>query len=371
MKKTFLLLSSFLAVAAMAQAKEIVTAPIENSKEIIVEAIVVEEIVQKFKPSGNADLSYTYYGEDEHDSADYGRAQFQGNLKFTENQKLEWRIREYRAFQAAENKYHPNERRIADHGDFSDMRFRYYYNTGYLGDSKVDLTHRLEYRTYTGSNGMEQFILDDGNNANILRAKDSQYAEYTARFEFKDYVSEWTPDWFENNMFIIAPAYRYGWSTNDSNYYNRMGANLYSTYEMPLGFSFEFNLYGYYQAYGQEKKLYNSNETTDNLWALDVEAYLYWSHTLYTMDQWKVSANFEGGYDPYSFRTENTTGGSSKNTYELYMEPNVKVDYKATDDVTVYGMVHAKYVNWTEQNQSDAKDWTWQPRVTVGFKTLF
>lgn len=367
MNKTALFLATFTTLASLSYGKEVSIAPIT-----IIET--QEIIVDKFKPNGNADLSYTYYGQDEHNSKDYGRLQFLGEINMTEKQNIEWRIREYRAFQNQDNKY-DGERKISDHGDFSDMRFRYHYNTGFLGNSKINLTHRLEYRTYTGNKDGQILYDSDSNPVNSLVAKDSQYIDYTARLEFKDYISNYTPDWFKNTSFVLAPRYRYGWASNDSDYYNRLGLNMYSNFDMPYGFSFEFNLYGYYQDYGQDKSTYTKNGikngTTSDLWALEMEAYLYWTHLLWSNSNWKLSANFEGGYDPYTFNSERTSNQGSKNSYELYAEPSLKADYAITDSMSVYGMVHAKYFNWDYQNQSNARDWVWQPRVTLGIKTTF
>ena len=117
MKKSMLLVGAFLAVAAMAQAKEVVPAPVvvEEAPVQIVEkeVIVYRDKEEGFRPNGYVDLQYRYYGDTEGNGTNYSskpadsradgwntnnnysRIQFQGNINMTEKQNLEWRIRGY------------------------------------------------------------------------------------------------------------------------------------------------------------------------------------------------------------------------------------------------------------------------------------
>ncbi|MGL5797545.1 MAG: major outer membrane protein FomA, partial [Cetobacterium sp.] len=66
MKKLALLLGSLLVVGATASAKEFVVAPVEVSKEVVVVAEPVVEVVEEaFRPFGYAGLEYRAYGETE------------------------------------------------------------------------------------------------------------------------------------------------------------------------------------------------------------------------------------------------------------------------------------------------------------------
>ncbi|MGL5355969.1 MAG: major outer membrane protein FomA, partial [Cetobacterium sp.] len=68
MKKLALLLGSLLVVGTAVQAKEVLVAPVEVSKEIIVIAEpVVEEVVvaPEFRPTGYLGLEYKAYGNTE------------------------------------------------------------------------------------------------------------------------------------------------------------------------------------------------------------------------------------------------------------------------------------------------------------------
>ena len=60
-----------------------------------------------------------------------------GKINMTEKQALEYRIRTY-------DELDKEDDRIKKSG--TDTRLRYFYNHGYLGDSKVNLTSRVHYR---------------------------------------------------------------------------------------------------------------------------------------------------------------------------------------------------------------------------------
>lgn len=63
MKKLSILLGSLLIVGAVAQAKEVVAAPVvEEVQEVIVQPVELVE-APEFKPSGYVDLQYKYYGK--------------------------------------------------------------------------------------------------------------------------------------------------------------------------------------------------------------------------------------------------------------------------------------------------------------------
>ncbi|MGL5644576.1 MAG: major outer membrane protein FomA, partial [Cetobacterium sp.] len=120
MKKLALLLGSLLVVGATASAKEAVVAPVEVSKEVVVVADVVEEVVveEAFRPSGYIGLEYRAYGETEghgdkivrnaqgnlsdtnQDTWNRGannraRLQTTFGVQMTENSRLEGRVRDY------------------------------------------------------------------------------------------------------------------------------------------------------------------------------------------------------------------------------------------------------------------------------------
>ena len=165
MRKLALLLGS-LVVVASASAKEVVPAPVvvEEAPVQIVEkeVIVYRDKEEGFRPNGNVDLQYRVYGTTENKEAhenkwatddNYSRLQLSGKIQMTENQKLEYRVRNWNSIEAS------NDESVKD--DSKEVRLRYFYNHGNLGDSKINLTSRVEYKDLTD---------------------DAQYIEYQPRF---------------------------------------------------------------------------------------------------------------------------------------------------------------------------------------------
>ena len=375
MRKLALLLGSLLVVAS-ASAKEVVPAPVvveEAPVQVIEkEVIVYRDKEEGFRPNGFVDLQYRYYGKTEgqedkfktkSETTDgngnwntgnkYSRIQFSGKINMTEKQTLEYRIRDYNAVTTHEG----------NGKDGTDTRLRYFYNHGNLGDSKVNLTSRIHYR-------------DNGHD------DDSQELEYQARFNFADYM--FNNDFVKTTDFVVAPKYKYAWLNSDD-YDNQIGVDLYTMHEFPLGFSFEFNVYATQHFYGKDQAT-GANSTVDDNFGVDVEAYLYNTTNLYSNGKLNVDFYFEGGFDPYSWNSENvlkreyrtnnfSTAKADKTTYEdskyrLYAWPQIITSYNVTDSFKTYVSLGAEYTNGYKY-ESDAQDWRWQPVAVVGFKTTF
>ena len=367
MKKSLLLVGAFLAVTAMAQAKEIVPAPIvveETPVQIVEKEVIVyrDREPEGFKPNGYVDLQYRYYGEAEElnyknndVNNNYGRTQLLGKINMTEKQSLEYRVRSYNDWNSATNKDNRGEKG-------TQTRLRYFYDHGNLGDSKVDLISRLEYKKDTD---------------------DVQSLEYQARFNIADYL--FNNDFIKTTSFTFAPKYKYKWSSNTDNYENILGLNLFTMNQLPLGFSFEFNLYGDQHFYG-ERKATGVTDTVKNNTSLTMEAYLYNTTNLYANDDVSVDFYFEGGFDPYKWNSEKIqrtlkVGATDKidaanynyyhNSYQVYAYPQLIANYKITPNLNVYTSLGAEYRNWAYTSEKSAKDWRWQPTAVVGFRTTF
>ena len=69
--------------------------------------------------------------------------------------------------------------------DDTQVRLRYFYDHGNLGDSKVNYTSRIHYEDQDGS----------------------QKLEYSARFNFAEYM--FNNDFVKTTDFTIAPLYKY------------------------------------------------------------------------------------------------------------------------------------------------------------------
>ena len=246
--------------------------------------------------------------------------------------------------------------------DGTEARFRYFYNHGNLGDSKVNLTSRIHYQ-------------DNGHD------DDTQELEYQARFNFADYM--FNNDFVKTTDFVVAPKYKYAWLNSDD-YDNQIGVDLYTMHEFPLGFSFEFNVYATQHFYGKDQAT-GANSTVDDNFGVDVEAYLYNTTNLYSNGKLNVDFYFEGGFDPYSWNSENVLKREYKanylsedvtktkyedSKYRLYAWPQIITSYNVTDSFKTYVSLGAEYTNGYKY-ESDAQDWRWQPVAVVGFKTTF
>ena len=373
MKKLAIVLGSLVALSTVASAKEVIVEPVEVVEPTIVYQEKIVYITEKPVKRGTLDLSYKYYGRDEHDSGEYGRLQFQGDLQMTENQKLEYRIRSYNTLNSPMSMTGSTDDMVGNFGNSEDLRFRYLYNHGDLGGSKVNLTSRIHYQKTGADNG-----LDVGDISNGILGK-SQEVEYQARFNFVEYMS-WTPSWFKNTEMILAPKYQYAWGGNDSNYNNTFGIDLYSKFDLGYGFTTEFNLYSGWRDHGSKSDAGNFDE-----YVLDIEAYLYYDRELWTSGALVLEFEFEGGLDPYSTGERssrkagiNTIGMTSadwfagrSSEYQLYAMPSFKLTYNATENFKSYVSVGAEYKNWRVTSASKAQNWTWMPQATVGFNVTF
>ena len=360
MRKLALLLGSLLVVAS-ASAKEVVPAPVVV-EEAPVQVIEKEVIVYRdkevgFRPNGYVDLQYRYYGDTEGKNKgswngganNYSRTQLQGKINMTEKQALEYRVRNYNDLNSSSAK----ESGVSTRNSGADVRLRYFYNHGNLGDSKVNLTSRVHYRDRDDLSG-------------------AQEVEYQARFNFAEYM--FNNDFIKTTNFVVAPKYKYVWeASNDDNYDNRLGFDIASFHELPYGFSFELNFYVDQHFYGKDQEFDGGRKFKDKNFTVDMEAYLYNTTNLYTNGNVGIDFNFEGGYDAYNWSQEKKFGTDKDENakYSLYALPTIQVNYQATPNVVVYAAAGAEYRNWDITGNGEASHWRWQPTVFAGFKTTF
>ena len=354
MRKLALLLGS-LVVVASASAKEVVPAPVvvEEAPVQIVEkeVIVYRDKEEGFRPNGNIGLEYRAFGETEgqdcgdwssSDGDNYGRVQLSGAINMTEKQRLEFRVRNWNSLD--------QENKLKTRKNGNETRLRYFYNHGNLGDSKVNLTSRVEYKDTS-----------------------KQKLHYQARFDFAEYL--FNNDFVKTQYFQIQPGYTYEWKDgNDSQYDSQVNLDLETMFSLPLGFNFEFNVYNTLHNYGS-KDYYDGKATyieepSDN-YTVDVEAKIYKSVELYATEKTTLSLTFEGGYDDYSWSREDLVQKDHNFTYSVYANPFLRVDHQATEFVSLFAEVGAEYRNWAESNQCAAQDWRWQPVAAAGFNVAF
>lgn len=365
MKKLALFLGSLLIVGTAVQAKEVVAAPVEVSKEVIVVAEpVVEEVVVEvapaFRPTGYVGLEYRAYGDTEghgdsikwntntnaaDDNQDewnrgankYSRLQTTFGVQATEKFLFEGRIRDYNNLERNDK-----DRNVTSkNGTETRLRAYYQHNDWF--------TSRVQYR-------------DEEDN--------SQNVEYQARFGV--YKNE---GGLLSSLLLAPKVYHSFPEDGGSDYMNTIGMDIEYAGNLPLGFTWDGTIYLNQNFYGQD--FHTNADLTDNKdkeFSVDWEIYLYRSFALYSTDKYAIDFNFEGGYDPYTFAQYDkytVDGKSSKTTYSLYTLLTLDAKYNVTENVSVNAGVGAEYRNWDNTNQNSASHWRWQPVAYVGMKTTF
>ena len=378
MRKLALLLGS-LVVVASASAKEVVPAPVvvEEAPVQIVEkeVIVYRDKEEGFRPSGNVGLEVRYFDKTEGQKNvpvekggwtagdKYSRTQLSGAVQMTENQKFEFRVRDFNSVDAS--------REVSDMG--TETRLRYSYNHGNLGDSKVNFTSWVEYKK---------------------KKSGVQHVDYQARFDFAEYL--FNNDFVKTSTAIVAPRYKYAWGGNDDNYTNTLGLYVDIVNQYPWGFGSEIEIDGAnYNFYGEDQVTYKFDKTKNDSWnddfTLSVKAIITQDTNLYSADKLSIDWHSEGGFDTYNwsdkdnvpygletveFVNENkdeVTGHQKFEdiSYQAYFSSDVTASYQATEFVNVFALAGAEYRNWAVDNASSATNWRWQPYVAAGFNVAF
>ena len=376
MRKLALLLGS-LVVVASASAKEVVPAPVvvEEAPVQIVEkeVIVYRDKEEGFRPSGNVGLEVRYFDKTEGQKNvpvekggwtagdKYSRTQLSGAVQMTENQKFEFRVRDFNSVDAS--------REVSDMG--TETGLRYSYNHGNLGDSKVNFTSWVEYKKQKSG---------------------VQHVDYQARFDFAEYL--FNNDFVKTSTAIVAPRYKYAWSSNDDNYVNTLGLYVDIVNQYPWGFGSEIEIDGVdYNFYNQDKVTYKL-DGTKNSWSdaftLSVKAIITQDTNLYSADKLSIDWHSEGGFDTYKWNEKDSVAYGKKGlvelkdgtfvegnekyedtSYEAYFSSDVTATYQATEFVNVFALAGAEYRNWAISNASSATNWRWQPYVAAGFNVAF
>lgn len=377
--KKILLFSSLLLISAGLSAKEIMPAPSpepEKIVEIVEKPVIVyrdrevkmEAPAPKWKPNGTLTMTYNFYGETENktvkDDTDKnwisgnennGRLETILNLNFTEKQTLNVRSRLYHSLR-------DNESKRAGNPAADNLRLRHFYKFGKLGNSKVEATSRLE---YTNSKATSSNKTVERNTVDV-----------SVLFNFKDYFPK--SDLIQVKTFGFRPRFRHYWNDhgNDSSY-NRYYVNFESYYELPYGFSAELNLYPYYTRNADTRfDVGNSGEKRKGQFGMSMEAYLFYTKSLYKNGKFELAYDFDGGYDTYEFRQFKTIAGmdgkrNDRRAYSLYMGHALSASYKPTDYVRLKAGIVGEYRNWKAKAESEAKRWRWQPRAYAQVRVTF
>ncbi|WP_047380417.1 hypothetical protein [Cetobacterium sp. ZWU0022] len=366
MKKLALLLGSLLVVGATASAKEAVVAPVEVSKEVVVVAEPVVEVVteEAFRPTGYVGLEYKAYGKTEghgdkdtwnKNGNDRARLQTTFGIQMTENSRFEGRVRDYSNLETGANK---------SGKDYdTETRLRYFYK-----HSDV-LTSRVQYRH---------------------EEDNSQNFEYMLRVNA-----------YENkggllSKVVLGPkVYHSMAADNGGAYTNAVGLDIEYAGNLPLGFTWDGTLYLDQNFYNEDVKT-SATSTTKKSFDVTWELYVYRSFGLYASETNNVDFNMVAGLDPYKFRqysryssakkaTETvdsdgkvvattpaiSASTTEKNTYEAQLVLDVTATHQFTPSVKLKAGLGAEYRNWDTVNESEAKDWRWQPFAFAGVNVTF
>ncbi|MGL5313776.1 MAG: FomA family porin-like outer membrane protein [Peptostreptococcaceae bacterium] len=360
MKKLALLLGSLLVVGATASAKEAVVAPVEVSKEVVVVAEPVVEIVteEAFRPSGVVGLEYRAFGKTEghgdgvpavqdfypedqwnRGANNYSRLETSFGIQMTENFKFEGRIRDYNNLDRNDDS---SATKYKDDGTETRLRFSYKHNDV--------MTSRFQYR-------------DEENNS-----QNFEYVLFNTIYQNKGGLL---------SKVYVAPIFYHSMPKDGGgNYYNQVELEFGYEGNLPLGFTYSGTL-GFQQRFYNQDKLTvdsegNKKDKEYNIeWELDIAR----TFALYTAENYNIDLNLSAGFDDYNFSQyagyEGVKRTSDKNTYEAYTAADVTLTYQLTPALSVNTGVGAEYRNWDNTNESSASNWRWQPFAFAGMKAKF
>lgn len=350
MKRLALMLASILVVSSVATAKEVIAQPAVIEEPIMVEEVavveepaVIPEQPAEFKSTGYIQLQTKYYGKGEHRKiqGNYTRTELRGVVNLTEKDEFYFRSRIYDNLNSADSKQ-------ATTSDRSRNDLRWWHDLGKLSDTKIGVRTQLHYE----------------------QRKTFKRGTAYLEFQFSDYMA-WSPEWFKNENFLFTPKVRYVKSEGgDSNYYTRLGADLYTNWALPLGFGFEWNTYFNHENYGTVAEINKGYKKANDF---TTEFYLTNRWTLaQSMDEkTKLTFGFEGGLDDYGNYQHDNAEGKNQDYYEYYAELDLRVDHKVNNSLGVFVYAGAEYRNFEFSAVDSAKDWRWRPMGGAGFKATF
>ncbi|WP_261786771.1 FomA family porin-like outer membrane protein [Fusobacterium necrophorum] len=362
MKKLALVLGSLLVIGSAASAKEVMPAPmpepevkiVEKPVEVIVYRDRVVEAPAKWKPNGYVSVMTKTMGRientgDKHNvqiveseptpvpvamavepetvdertwrgSDPKTRLEVKASANITENQNVEFRLRDWKGLTHRNNK---NDK-------VDEYYLQHTYKFGKLGDSKVD------------------------------------FAEYL-----------FSNDYVKTTAAVLAPEFKYAWTHSD-NHTETYG--LYADYQADIigGVTFEAEFEDLF-AHSREN-VANGKDLKGNKG--DVEFTLNRPTTLYAAGKHKVVFEPKLVYATswaYDKKTiENGIAGIERENgkkekwgdYTAKFEPILKYSYQATEYVKLMANAGAEYVNRNEDRHS-ASHWRWQPYAELGMRVNF
>ncbi|MGL6168216.1 MAG: FomA family porin-like outer membrane protein [Fusobacteriaceae bacterium] len=353
MKKLALILGTLVVVSSMAAAKEVVATPIPTKEVLPTPIVVCPEIVPEWRPTGYIQLTQKYYADGEHRSiaSRFSRSEFIAQVNLTEADKVWFRSRFYQNY--------VSDSKNADLGALN----------GYSADSndRMEIKYSHNFGKVYDKIGFESLV-------NYEQRQTYKRAQVGGTFDFTDYMG-WSPEWFKNTFLGLETLYRYEWKNNGDNYVSMFRPAIYTSWNLPYGFTFDAN--GYMYA-GDNNGSFRDSEGKHGAVNFTGEFYLNRSWTLYSNNSTAYKFNFAGGLDDYGIYGHNEYDSDlqefsrdSKNYYEFYMEPHFRVDHKVNKFTTLFATAGAEYRNFEFNTANGAKHWRWRPVASAGFKTTF
>ncbi|MDR1831548.1 MAG: hypothetical protein LBQ97_02295 [Fusobacteriaceae bacterium] len=180
-------------------------------------------------------------------------------------------------------------------------------------------------------------------------------------------------DFVKTAKFNVGPQVGYVWDHSGGStatYY--AGLALETTHTFPLGFSLDVNVYGHYVKTNIDS-YYDLDKSND--FQAYIEVYLRNKVKLVDLsDSATLSFVFEGGFDPYAFSSKkiytDKWGVDGTTAYSLYALPTLRVDWAATDSVSVFVEAGAEWRNGFAPSKT-ARGWTAAPYAQTGFTVKF
>ena len=396
MKKLALVLGSLLVVGSVASAKEVMPAPVaepevkivEKPVEVIVYRDRVVEAPAKWRPNGYVSVMTKTMGEIESTSTKDSdsdrtwkgadpktRLQVQSEVALTENQNLEFRLRDWNGIT------HRN------HGasGVDEYYLQHTYDFGKLGSSKVNAKLESRYQREASSD-----ILDEEDFK--LYVTDSKFIRERVVFDFADYLFQ--NDYVKTTTAVLAPEFKYAWGTwnewekdekgkvttdDYSNHYENYG--LYANYEADIiggvHFQAEFdNLFGYtvYNGRGDEDVKGKTGSAEFTL-SRPTTLYKAGKHTFAFNPELQYSTGWAWNKKTTEYGLQGTVRTQSDKlekwgSYTAKFEPKLAYTYQATEFVKLMANVGAEYKNRTTDRHA-ASHWRWQPYAELGLKVNF
>ncbi|MCI7344404.1 MAG: porin [Fusobacterium necrophorum] len=272
------------------------------------------------------------------------RLEVKASANITENQNVEFRLRDWKGLTHRNNKDDKVDEYYLQHT----------YKFGKLGDSKVDFALESRFQVEKAD---EKFIRERFN------------------FDFAEYL--FNNDYVKTTAAVLAPEFKYAWTHSD-NHTETYG--LYADYQADIigGVTFEAEFEDLF-AHSRENVADGKDKKRNKG---DLEFTLNRPTTLYAAGKHKVVFEPKLQYATswaYNKKTiENKVAGITRTNgkkekwgnYTAKFEPIVKYSYQATEYVKLMANVGAEYKNRNDARHS-ASHWRWQPYAELGMRVNF